>query len=230
MSTKITILIIQIICCFSIKAQINIDTLRYEKKGEYKAWITNNYIAHNRPIWRMKFNIEKGQNLIYREDGSLYFQGSYIQKEDSSFVKNGKFEYYYENGQVRDSGVYENNKRIGLWAHFDKNGVLIYKQDFHSLIRTYFYSNKDTLAYGKMKFQEEIINNDFFDLNEHEGYWVFRNFDGSCDCQGILVSNLKHGKWIYYSYDKNKFTKTKKSYFKYVANYNYKFLDLCKWK
>lgn len=178
----------------------------------------------------MKFKVETGLNLIYRKNGSLYFRGSYVQNEASSLIKNGEFVYYYENGQLRDSGFYENDQRIGVWTHFDQNGDLVYEQDYSTLIRTYFNSNKDTLAFGKMKLQEEKGNYEFCDLTEHEGYWEFRNPEGRCDCKGKLVSSLKHGKWIYYSVDKDQLVETKKKYPKYSANYNYDFLDLCKWK
>lgn len=221
-------LIILIICSTHIIAQINIDTLRYEKEGEFAAWKVGNAIAHSRPTW--KLNIEIGSNLIYRKDSSLYLKGFYSQKNDSMFIKNGEFEYYYKNGKLRDLGIYKNDKRIGIWRHFDKKGNLIYEQNFNTLMRTYFYPNKDTLAIGQMKFQQENNNYEFFNLIDHEGYWEFRNSNGNCDCKGKLVSSLKHGKWIYYSYKKNELIETKKRYPKYVANYEYNFLDLCKWK
>lgn len=210
-------------------SQIHVDTLRHEKEGEFMAWKVGKAIAHNSPTWKLKFNIEPGLNLIYRKDGSLYQEGSYLRKDDSLIVRSGQFEYFYENGQLRDSGVYKNDKRIGVWTHFDENGVLIYEQDFNTMTRTYFSLNKDTLAFGKMKFQNENSAYEFFDLTDHEGYWEFRNANGSCECKGNLVSNLKHGKWLYYSYDNNELTTTKKRYSKYIANYNYDFLDLCKW-
>lgn len=229
--TRILIyLILQTICSTHMIGQVNIDTLRYEKEDEFKSWTVGNTIIHSPSTRKLKFHIETGHNLIYRKDGSLYLKGTYSSKDDSLFIKNGVFEYFYENAQLRDSGAYENNIRTGIWRHFDKNGVLIYEQNFNTLIRTYFYPNKDTLAFGPMKFQQENINYEFFNLTEHEGYWVFRETNGNCDCKGKLVSSLKHGKWLYYAYGKNKLTQTKKRYSGYMANYNYDFLDLCRWK
>lgn len=38
--------------------------------------------------------------------------------------KDGKFERYYENGQLRDIGEYKNGEAIGEWKFYDESGKL----------------------------------------------------------------------------------------------------------
>tara|TARA_B110000014_G_C19729925_1_gene381194 strand:- start:157 stop:300 length:144 start_codon:yes stop_codon:yes gene_type:complete len=33
-------------------------------------------------------------------------------------------EFFYENGQLRSKGNYKNEKKEGLWEHFDEEGEL----------------------------------------------------------------------------------------------------------
>ncbi len=225
------ILFISLSLYTSSSGQSSIDTLRYKRTGQFAVWRSAKTIAHSRPKSKLTFNKKNGQNLIYRKNGSLYLKGMFSCTKDSLFIKNGIFKYYYDNNQVRDSGSYANNKRIGLWKHFDSSGVLIFEQNHNTLVRVYYYSNRDTLAFGKMESKNELNQYEFFNLTAYNGFWEFRNVNGSCNCKGILYRSLKHGKWFYYYYDKfGKMEEIKKRYPKYTANYNYVFRELCNWK
>ncbi|MFK7900191.1 MAG: toxin-antitoxin system YwqK family antitoxin [Cyclobacteriaceae bacterium] len=40
-------------------------------------------------------------------------------------VKHGHAAYYYENGALKESGNYVNNKKHGLWKTWNKKGILV---------------------------------------------------------------------------------------------------------
>ena len=45
-------------------------------------------------------------------------------------IIHGKIIYYWDNGQIRLTGQYNNMKRIGIWETFDTNGNLITKENY----------------------------------------------------------------------------------------------------
>jgi len=45
-------------------------------------------------------------------------------------IINGKIIYYWDNGQIRLTGQYNNMKRVGIWETFDINGNLIIKENY----------------------------------------------------------------------------------------------------
>lgn len=226
-------IIICIILSFGLNkasGQANIDTIKYVKEGELRIYRSGSTIIHSRPHWRKKFSKKAGLNLIYRKDSSLYFRGNYGFQKDSILAKHGKFEYYYRNGQLRDVGLYKNNQRTGVWKHYEKNGNLKFEQNHTSFMRVYYFANGDTLAYGTMQPQKDTAAYEFFNLTDHEGYWVFKNPDGSCNCRGKLSSSLKHGKWYYYTKVNGRQKVIRRRYRRYVANHNYELTESCKWQ
>ena len=230
MKLVFTVLITNIFCISYISGQINTDTLRHKKKEKMRVCIVGNYVLHERPSIELIINERSGFNRICRKDGSLYREGALEYNADSQLIKKGAFKYYYKNGKLRDTGIYENDIRVGIWKHFDKNEILKYEQNHTSLIRVYFYANSDTLGIGKMKSEIETDNFEFFNLTEHEGFWEFRDVEGRCNCAGELFSDLKHGKWFYYTYKGERKIKIKRFYRRYVASYKYDFEEMCKWR
>ena len=53
-----------------------------------------------------------------------------MEKNYKSGVLEGNFRYYWENGTVRVSGKFKNQKRIGLWKNYDKKGQIIFEEKF----------------------------------------------------------------------------------------------------
>tara|TARA_Y100001970_G_C13807892_1_gene638450 strand:- start:288 stop:563 length:276 start_codon:yes stop_codon:yes gene_type:complete len=45
-------------------------------------------------------------------------------------IVHGKIIYYWDNGQIRVIGQYENMKRAGIWKTYDSNGNLILEQNY----------------------------------------------------------------------------------------------------
>jgi antitoxin component YwqK of YwqJK toxin-antitoxin module len=54
----------------------------------------------------------------YTMDNTLVMSGHYSQDG----YKNGRFEFYYPNGQLMQQGNYENDKMLGIWNFFYENG------------------------------------------------------------------------------------------------------------
>ena len=42
----------------------------------------------------------------------------------------GKIIYYWDNGQIRLTGQYEQMRRIGVWKHYEYDGTLIYEENY----------------------------------------------------------------------------------------------------
>ena len=47
-------------------------------------------------------------------------------------ILNGKIIYYWNNGQIRLIGEYENMKRVGIWQTFNLEGKLIMEENYNS--------------------------------------------------------------------------------------------------
>lgn len=220
------------------KAQENIDTLRLVFVGLHQAYRSKNMHVNVRPYQSLKFNPKAGQNSIYRKNGSIYLKGSYIYGKDSSLIRNGQFQFFYNNNQLRDIGLYKDGKRTGTWKHYDSYGQLKFEQNHDSMLRTYFSPDGKIIAKGLMEASRESYRKhsmayEFFNLTEHEGHWIFYDENENCHCEGQVVSSTKHGKWKYY-YDYNSNNKSRKikrkRYLRYVTNSHYEFLEACKWR
>lgn len=53
--------------------------------------------------------------------GNLKVQGAYLMS-DGKLYENGKFTFYYANGQVESQGMYEMGVKVGSWKRFTADG------------------------------------------------------------------------------------------------------------
>ena len=99
--------------------QTNIDTVKYVTAYIERQEGVNGKLqgSVSRPVLNEAFKIRAGYNKIYRENGKLYFEGTYKLTRDSTFVKYGYFKYY------------------------DANGQLEYVHDFTTQVRAYYFPN-----------------------------------------------------------------------------------------
>ena len=65
--------------------------------------------------------------------GELNWYVGYQQGGASPDVHDGKYIYYWENGQIHIPGQYDKMKRIGTWSTFDPDGNLILEENYDSL-------------------------------------------------------------------------------------------------
>ena len=64
--------------------------------------------------------------IVCKNTGKLILEKNY-----SNNLLHGKYAYYWNNGQVRFFGMFLNNRRTGIWLNYDKNGQIIFKENFN---------------------------------------------------------------------------------------------------
>ena len=70
--------------------------------------------------------------LINQKTGRLK-----ILKHYKNGLVHGKIIYYWDNGQIRVTGQYDQMKRVGIWKTYSPNGNLILEENYDS------HSNED---------------------------------------------------------------------------------------
>ena len=55
-----------------------------------------------------------------------------ILKHYKNGIVHGKIIYYWDNGQIRLTGQYNQKHRVGIWKTFDSNGNLIHFENYPS--------------------------------------------------------------------------------------------------
>ena len=78
-------------------------------------------------IWMLSFNNNKNgkYRILCKNSGNII-----LEKHYSNNLLHGEYRYYWDNGKIRFSGMFSNNKRIGIWINYDKNGEIIYKEEY----------------------------------------------------------------------------------------------------
>lgn len=74
-------------------------------------------------------------DYYYFKNGNVEKLESYI-SYDGIGGKDGKYVEYYENGNIKLSGQYERDRRVGLWKSFNENGILVENIDYKTGIET----------------------------------------------------------------------------------------------
>lgn len=57
---------------------------------------------------------------VFLSNGKIASKGSFIEG-----LENGKFTYYYDNGNINEEGIFNYGQRSDRWKHFDKLGNLV---------------------------------------------------------------------------------------------------------
>ena len=65
--------------------------------------------------------------LINQKTGRLK-----LVKHYKNGVVHGKIIYYWDNGEIRLTGQYENMRRTGTWKTYDTNGSLILEENYNT--------------------------------------------------------------------------------------------------
>lgn len=59
--------------------------------------------------------------IVFDYLGSVKSHGTYI-KVSKSYLEDGHFTYYYQNGQIESEGEFDRGVKVGAWKRFDSNG------------------------------------------------------------------------------------------------------------
>ena len=71
-------------------------------------------------------NNKNGRYAIFcKNTGKVILEKNYLNN-----LLHGKYIYYWDNGQIRFSGMFSKNHRTGIWINYDKQGAIIFKEKF----------------------------------------------------------------------------------------------------
>ena len=63
--------------------------------------------------------------ILCKNSGKVVLEKNYLNN-----LLHGEYVYYWNNGQIRFSGMFLNNRRTGIWINYDKKGIIIFKEKF----------------------------------------------------------------------------------------------------
>ena len=104
------------------------------------------------------------------------------------YIKDGKWQYWYENGTTRGEENYQNDKPVGVWKYWFAGGAISSEFDFTKNYAIYYYEN------GK-KSSEGTLPADML----REGKWTGWFESGARQYEGMYSKGLKDGQWIWYN-------------------------------
>jgi antitoxin component YwqK of YwqJK toxin-antitoxin module len=103
-------------------------------------------------------------------------------------LKTGKWNYFFKNGNIEQTGEYLNGKPNGLWIWYYPDGTIEREEEF--------YNGKEEGLFVEYDEAGEVIaKGEYFD-GEKEGEWYYKVGD-HCE-KGSYVIGLKDGKWKYF--------------------------------
>ena len=110
---------------------------------------------------------------------------------NGSFIKDGYYKSWYENGQLKDDGQFQENKKTGEWKSYYENGQ-------QSIMANYAEDEKVGTWTGwypsGQKLQEEL----FLPEGGKQTFWYQT---GQKKLEGNLKSGLKDGIWNFWTPD-----------------------------
>jgi uncharacterized protein len=184
----------------NIEERITYDeNKRVKKKGYYKS---------NVPVGIHREYDSDGKVInayVYDEEGHIVSQG--IVNDDGT--REGKWNYFFENGEIKSEGLYKNNRQSGEWKFLFKGGkpeqVGKFENGFFSGEWSWFYPNGSKLriesfTQGKregkfIEFSEKGDTTTFGSYTEGEmnGFW--RITSGDTREEGSYTNDLREGIW-----------------------------------
>ena len=71
-------------------------------------------------------NSKNGKYSIFcKNTGKLILEKNYVNN-----LLHGEYIYYWDNGQIRFTGSFIENKRVGIWCNYDKKGKVTFKESY----------------------------------------------------------------------------------------------------
>jgi len=111
----ILLLVLVALCSFTIEAVAQQPTLHLDKGFQRTK---KELSVYDIPLVMGENNIFVAQVKI---DDKLKMTGEYVAYENT-FIENGQFTFYFDNGTIESTGFYERGARIGTWKRFDEAG------------------------------------------------------------------------------------------------------------
>lgn len=154
------------------------EFVRYSKneKGEFYIRAIQNF-TNNNPV---------GIKRTFRPNGKLLLEEEYFNRPDSVL-----YEVFYENGNLEESGIKVNDRRMGIWSYYSESGIMEKEIEcqgnYYNGIYREFHSNgnlKEEGNYVLIMLEREV---NLIDPETFEETKSARK----------LETSVKEGKWIY---------------------------------
>ena len=140
--------------------------------------------------------IPHGIHRVYNKNGKvtsseIFKNGKVIEKGIvlKSGIKNGNWNYFYENGQLKSEGKYNNGIKEGVWIYYYTNGLINQKGLY-----------TDGKADGEWNWYYEngnILRNEKYLEGYQEGILTEYSDSGIVISKGEYIEGIKEGKWFY---------------------------------
>ncbi|MFI5136617.1 MAG: toxin-antitoxin system YwqK family antitoxin [Sphingobacteriales bacterium] len=124
----------------------------------------------------------------FTKTGQLQMKGT-VSSIDPE-IREGYFEWYFENGKLKHKGNYINGKETGQHLWYNENGNLEANESFINGIRTGAY--EEYFPNGKLKDKSSYLN------GLQTGWTEYYREDGSKQSEGNFKNNNRDGIWKYY--------------------------------
>ncbi len=144
-------------------------------------------------ILKERFLVLKKNNSILDSLYTSYFQNGKI--KSSGIFKNNKangdWKYYYESGALKMQGPYKDNEHNGYWKYFYETGLLNMEGEIYKEIKEgewkYYFEN------GNLK------NAGSYRKNKKNGIWKYFNEDGTIKAQAVYDNDKGRYSEVYSS-------------------------------
>jgi antitoxin component YwqK of YwqJK toxin-antitoxin module len=134
-------------------------------------------------ILKERFLVLKKNPTVLDSLYTSYFQNGNV-KSTGVFKNNkanGDWKYYYENGALKMQGPFKDNEHNGYWKYYYETGLLNMEGEIYKEIKEgewkYYFEN------GNIK------NTGFYRKNRKTGMWKYFNEDGSIKAQAIYEND-----------------------------------------
>jgi len=140
---------------------------------------------------------KEGTHRFYDEEGrieggAVYHMGEKVGEgivdEQGNFQ--GAWKLYFDTGELKAEGEYEDNKRTGDWVFYYRNGTVEHRGKYF-----------EGLPQGKWLWYFENGNlrrDEFYRRGKEDGSVVEYDVDGRVVAKGEFVSGYKEGEWYYH--------------------------------
>lgn len=169
-----------------------LDSLIYEVKdslfnGEFVRYSKNEKGEfYKKAIQNFENNYPVGIKRTYRPNNKLLLKEEYLNRPDSVL-----YEVFYENGNLKESGIKLNNRKIGVWSYYSENGIkekeIEYQGNYYNGIYREFYTN------GKLKEEGNYI----VIVQEREVNLIDPETFEETKSVRKMETSVKEGKWVY---------------------------------
>ncbi|MFM7023035.1 MAG: toxin-antitoxin system YwqK family antitoxin [Flavobacteriales bacterium] len=140
---------------------------------------------------------KEGMHKFFDEQGNV--TATKIYKDDlevgsgiisSSGVKNGEWKEYYDDHQLKVSGHFKYDVKVGKWIYYYSNGKVEQQGEY----------NSKGLPDGEWKWYYDsgkLLREETYDNGLEEGTTTEYSEDGKIVIKGAYVQGLKEGQWLY---------------------------------